>query len=290
MPRIGFVGVGDMGGPMARHLVDDDHEVSVYDVDRSAQTAAVDAGAAGADSAAAAVDGADLVFLSLPGPKNVLNVVDEIESSISKGAVLVDTTTSRPTTTNALADRLASRSVAVLGAPVSGGPSGAQTGTLTFIVGGDPAVLEACEPVLDAVADEVFHVGESPGDGHAAKLLNNYLTYTGLVATSEAVVLGETAGLDAQQLVDVFSASTGRNRATEETFPEEVLSGTYGYGFPLKLAEKDTRLFTEFARDQDAPVLLGHVIHHLLGYARSVQGDDADRARVYDFLESVMTR
>lgn len=290
MVRIGFVGVGDMGGPMATHLLEDGHEVRVFDVDSEAQSRAVDAGAVDGGSAVGAVEDADVVVLSLPRPDDVRAVVDRIESSLAPGAVLVDTTTSRPALTNDLADRLASRSVSVLGAPVSGGPSGAEAGTLTLIVGGDRNVLDECEPVLRAFAADVFHVGDSPGDGHAAKLLNNALTYTALVATSEAVVLGEQAGLDGRQLVDVFSASTGRNRATEETFPEEILPGEYGYGFPLELAEKDTRLFTEFARDQDVPVVLGHVTHHLLGYARSVEGDDADRARVYEFLQSVMTR
>jgi 3-hydroxyisobutyrate dehydrogenase len=290
MARIGFIGVGDMGGPMVRHLVDAGHDVRAFDRDDAALSAVVDAGATDGESAAGAVEGADIVLLSLPSPDEVTSVIDRIESALASGTVLVDTTTSRPATTNAIAGRLASQSVEVLGAPVSGGPSGAAAGTLTLIVGGDRAVLDACKPVLDAFADELFHVGDDPGDGHAAKLLNNYLTYTALVATSEAVVLGENAGLDGRQLVDVFSASTGRNRATEETFPEEILTGEYGYGFPLELAEKDTRLFTEFAREQDTPVLLGHVTHHLLGYARSVEGDDADRARVYEFLESVMTR
>lgn len=215
MTRIGFVGLGDMGGPMATHLVDAGHEVQAFDVEATALSTAVDAGALEAGSAPAAVEGADLVVLSLPGPDDVATVVDRIEPALESGAVLVDTTTSRPATTNAIAERLAAASVDVLGAPVSGGPSGATAGTLTLIVGGDGGVLEACRPVLNAFAAEVFHVGDDPGDGHAAKLLNNYLTYTALVATSEAVVLGENAGLDGRQLVDVFSASTGRNRTAK---------------------------------------------------------------------------
>lgn len=287
MARIGFVGVGDMGGPICGHLVDAGHDVTAFDIDDAALDAAVEAGASRADSVSAVAADADAVVLSLPGPAEVAAVVDDLEPALEAGTVLIDTTTSRPALSNALADRLGERGVDVVGAPVSGGPHGARDGTLSVMVGGEPEVADACEPILAAFSTERFHVGESPGDGHATKLLNNYLSYTALVATSEAVVLGASAGLDPAQLVDVFSASTGRNSATEHKFPNLILAGE-DHGFPLALSEKDTRLFTEFARDQDVPVMLGHVTHHLIGYARRAEGDDADLTRLYDFLESVM--
>jgi 3-hydroxyisobutyrate dehydrogenase-like beta-hydroxyacid dehydrogenase len=289
MARLGFVGVGDMGGPMAAHLVDAGHDVTAFDLDDVALDAAVETGATRGDSAAAVATDADVVLLSLPGPAEVETVVDDLEPALERGTVLVDTTTSRPALTNRLAGRLDDRSVEMVGAPVSGGPHGAQAGTLSVMVGGEPAVVEAVDPILEAFSTERFQMGPAPGDGHATKLLNNYLSYTALVATSEAVILGASAGLDPGQLVSVFSASTGRNSATDYKFPELILAGE-DHGFPLALSEKDTRLFTEFARDQDVPVMLGHVTHHLLGYARRAEGDDADLTRVYDFLESVMTR
>lgn len=287
MARIGFVGVGDMGGPMVAHLVDADHDVTAFDIDDGALDAAVANGATRGESASAVVTDADVVILSLPGPQEVETVVDEIESTLDEGTVMIDTTTSRPALSNSIGDRLANRGVDVVGAPVSGGPHGAQAGTLSVMLGGDPAVAEAIDPILAAFSTERFHVGESPGDGHATKLLNNYLSYTALVATSEAVILGTAAGLDPEQLVSVFSASTGRNSATDYKFPSLILAGE-DHGFPLALSEKDTRLFTEFARDQDVPVMLGHVTHHLMGYARRAEGDDADLTRIYAFLESVM--
>lgn len=180
--------------------------------------------------------------------------------------------------------------VDVLDASISGGKRGAQDTTLSVMVGGNGAVYEACEPLFEAFVIDCFHASNSPGHGHAVKLINNYLSYTALLATSEAVILGKNAGLDPKQLVEMFSASTGRNSATEDKISNQVLTGDYDTGFPLKLTEKDVRLFTKFAEDQETPVLLGYVIRLLVSYARSVEGEDGDMTRVYDFLEAVMTR
>lgn len=290
MVTIGFIGLGDMGGPIVRHLVDAGHDVSAFDIDDAALDAAAEAGATPAASSAGAASGVDVVFLSLPGPNAVEQVVSEIADALDPGAVLVDLTTSIPRTTDSIAEDLSGREVAVLGAPISGGKRGAREATLSVMVGGDGAIYEACRPVFETFAPDCFHVGDAPGHGHAVKLLNNFLSYNALLATSEAVLLGRNAGLDPRLLVDVFSASTGRNSATEDKLPNQVLTGEYDTGFPLSLTEKDVRLFTQFADDQDTPVLLGTVTRQLVGYARSMEGDDGDMTRVYDFMEAVMTR
>ncbi|MFB6157920.1 MAG: NAD(P)-dependent oxidoreductase [Haloferacaceae archaeon] len=286
MTRVGFVGLGRMGGPMAAHLTDD-HRVAGFDVREEAVEAFAEAGGTPAATAADAAADAEVVFLSLPGPDEVEAVVDEVGDALDPDAVLVDLTTSTPGTTEAVADRLAAD---VLGAPVSGGVSGAERGTLTVMVGGDPAVLEACRPLLEAFAADVFHLGDGPGDGHAAKLLNNYLSTTALLASSEALALGRRAGLDGETLVELFSASSGRNSATEDKLPEQVLTGDYDLGFTLGLTEKDIRLLGSFAEEQDAPLLLAGVVRNLVGYARSDHGGDADMTRVYDFVERRMER
>jgi 3-hydroxyisobutyrate dehydrogenase-like beta-hydroxyacid dehydrogenase len=290
MPTVGFIGLGDMGGPMATHLVEDGTDVTAFDLVDERVEALADAGARPAASAANAVEGADVVFLSLPGPEEVEAVVDDIEGALEPGTALVDTTTSTPETTEVLADRLGERGVDVLSAPVSGGKHGAQAATLSVMVGGDRAVFEACRPLFEPFAADVFYVGDGPGDGHAVKLLNNYLSYTALVATSEAVVLGEVAGLDRERLIEVFDVSSGRNSSTAEKFPEQVLTGEYDTGFPLELTEKDVRLFAQFGEECGTPLLLGTVVRHLVGYARSHQGDDADMTRIYDFVEAMMRR
>lgn len=290
MVRIGFIGLGDMGGPIVQHLVDGGYDVTAFDIDDDALDAASDAGATPANSSEALAASSDVVFLTLPDPSAVEGVVGEIRDELKPGSVVVDMTTSLPAVTNAVAADLDSRSVDVLGAPISGGKHGAQEATLSVMVGGDVAVYEACEPLFETFAPDRFHVGKTPGDGHAAKLLNNFLSYNSLLAASEAVILGQNAGLDRAQLLKLFSASTGRSSATDDKLPNQVLTGDYDTGFPLSLTEKDVRLFTEFAETQETPVLLGYVTRLLVGYARSTEGDDADMTAVYDFLERVMQR
>lgn len=289
MADVGFIGLGEMGGPMAEHLLDG-NDMTAFDVDESAVERLEEMGATPAAEAADAVTGSDVVFLSLPTPDTVEHIVDEAADAFESGAVLVDLSTSTPSTTDCLADRLANRDVDVLGAPVSGGKSGAKAGSLSVMVGGDGSVYEACLPLFETFADDVFYVGEDPGHGHAVKLLNNYLSFTGLLAASEAVALGRAAGLDGETLVEAFNASSGRNSATEDKLPEYVLTGTYDMGFPLELMEKDIRLFAEFGKAHDAPVLLGDVVRNLVGYARAQQGGEADMTRVYDFFEEKIAR
>lgn len=289
MVAVGVIGLGQMGGPITEHLLTD-HDVTVFDLDRSAVDRLAADGATPVETAADAVDGADVVFLSLPTPDIVEAIAEETASAFDSGSVLVDLSTSTPSTTGRVAELLADHDVDVLGAPVSGGPSGAEAGTLSVMVGGDEAVYEATLPIFESFASDVFHVGDEPGHGHAVKLLNNYLSFAGFLATSEAVALGRSAGLDGETLVDVFSAGSGRNSATEQKFPEYVLSETYDMGFSLKLMEKDIRLFQEFAEANDASALLGGVVRNLVGYARTQQGGDADMTRAYEFVERQMTR
>lgn len=287
MVSIGFIGLGNMGGPMAEHLLDAGHDLTVYDVDSDARSRLGEAGATVADSPAAAAAASEVVVLSLPTPDTVVDVVtgeDGVVEGIREGATLVDTTTSTPGTTNDLADLLAERDVTVLGAPVSGGTSGAREGTLTTMVGGDPATFEACRKVFSAYATDVYHVGDSPGDGHVVKLLNNYLSFLGMVGASEAVALGERAGLDAETMVDIFNRSTGRNAATEDKFPDQIIPERYDLGFPLALMHKDLRLFGRFADESDAPVLLGDTVRNVVGYARADMGDDADMSEIYKYI------
>ncbi|MEY7851752.1 NAD(P)-dependent oxidoreductase [Natrarchaeobius sp. A-rgal3] len=288
MAKIGFIGLGVMGGAMARNLAGAGYDVTAYDLDDDAVSAVVDAGATGASTSEAAVAGAEVVFLSLPSPDVVTAVVDDIEDSLEAGAVLVDLTTSTPETTNEVADRLSNRDVDVLGAPVSGGASGAEAATLTIMAGGDRAVYDVCEELFEAIGTDVYYVGSQPGHGHAVKLLNNYLSFTALLASSEAVILGTAAGLDPEILVDVFSVSSGRNSATQDKIPNQVLTGEYDNGFKLSLMEKDMHLLSEFSDDQDVPLLIAETIETLITYTRLREGGDGDMTRTYDLLESLM--
>jgi 3-hydroxyisobutyrate dehydrogenase len=287
MVAVGFIGLGNMGGPMAEHLLDAGHDLTVYDLDPDARAALAEVGADIGETPADVAAASEVTILSLPTPDVVREVVtgeDGVIEGITEGATLVDTTTSTPGTTADIAAALEEKGVTVLGAPVSGGTSGAREGTLTTMVGGDRASYEACTEVFSAYAADIYHVGDAPGDGHVAKLLNNYLSFLGMVGASEAVALGERAGLEAETLVDIFNRSTGRNAATEDKFPNEIIPERYDLGFTLALMHKDIRLFSQFANESDAPVLLGDTVANLVGYARSELGDDADMSEIYRFM------
>lgn len=289
MTEIGFIGLGTMGGPIARHLVEAGHDVTAFDLRSSALADAEEVGARTASAAGAAVEEAAVVFLSLPGPTEVEAVVDEIGEVLPSDSILVDLTTSTPETTERMAEQLARRDVEVLGAPVSGGASGARAGTLSVMMGGDRAAYETCKPLVETFADEVFYLGASPGAGHAVKLLNNYLSFSGYLAACEAAVLGRHYGLDFDRMLEVFNASTGRNVATEDKLPNYVATDSE-MGFRLELMEKDLRLLTSFADSCDAPLMLGSVVRQEVGFARSAFDNEADIARLYDFVEDVMVR
>lgn len=288
MATLGFIGLGRMGGPMATHLVRDGHEVVVFDRRTEAIEAVEAAGGSGADSTAAVGEATDVIFLSLPGPKEVKAVVSDLEGAVEPGTVVVDTTTSTPETTRRVAERLADSGATVLGSPVSGGTSGAEGGTLTAMVSGDRAAFEASREYFDAFAANVFHVGDDPGHGHAVKLLNNYLSCTALLATSEAIVLGQQIGLDMETMCEIFNVSSGRNSATEDKFPDAIAKGR-GVGFALELMEKDIRLLLEFAEDNRTPLLIANVVRSQIGRTRNRYGDDGDMTDVYDYLREVMT-
>lgn len=288
MSSLGFIGLGAMGGPIAQNLVSAGHDVTVFDLDDDALQAVAETGATAAASSAEAAADAEVVFLSLPGPDNVEAVVTEIESSLDDGSILVDLTTSTPDTTNGIADLLADQGIHVLGAPVSGGASGAKDATLSVMVGGEESVFEVCKPLFESIGTDIFHVGDKPGHGHAVKLLNNYLSNIGLIAASEAVILGDAVGLDRKTLVDVFSVSSGRNSATQDKIPNQVLTGEYNVGFKIGLMEKDMRLLSEFANNQQIPLLVGNIARDITGYTKTKKGYNGDMSHIYDFLEEVM--
>lgn len=291
MPNIGFIGLGTMGGPMAKHLVDAGYDLTVYDIDNDAVAKLTEAGASAVSSPAAVGNQSTVVFTSLPRPEHVEQVVkgdNGLEMGLEAGDVLVDLSTSTPGTTDQIADDLADTDATMLGAPVSGGRAGADEGTLSVMVGGDGAVLEACQPYLSTFAKEVIHVGDEPSHGHAMKLLQNYLNFTAMVATSEATVLGEKAGLDMGTMLEVFNASSARSVATEVKFPEHVLPETYDRGFTLALTEKDISLLGKYAEEYNASLMLGMTVRNLIGFARSDLGGESDQTRLYEYFKKAM--
>lgn len=288
--EIGFVGLGAMGSAMARNLIDEGYSVTVFDLDEDAQASVVEAGGMPGETAAAVANGSDIVFLSLPTPEIVETVVlgeDGIGQVLRSGDVLVDASTSRPDLTRDIATILAEKDVDVLSAPVSGGPSGAETGELSMMVGGPRPSFERSKPLLDVLASDVIYVGEEPAHGHALKLVNNYLKFTSMVSAAEAFVIGQSAGLDLETQLDVVNRSSGRSGSTESTYPSFIETGTFDSGFSMGLMNKDMKLFAEWAAESDVPLPVANVIQQHLRLIGRFEGEDVDYTRMYNFYEAM---
>lgn len=248
--KIGFIGLGNMGGYMARNLVAAGHEVVAADLDPAKVQAVVDAGATPASSAIQAATGAQLVLTSLPGPKQVEAVGAEILPAMDPGSVWVDLSTNDLDCARRIAAAAADAGVAVLDAPVTGGWEGAAAGSLAVLVGGDPAAFAVAEPVLRAIGDKVDHLGPH-GAGYVAKISQVMLCYLNSVSLTEALMLGVKGGVDPAKMLDIIQNSTGRSYVGERYGPE-ILNGGYDQTFALGLAAKDLRLATSLAAAVDA--------------------------------------
>jgi 3-hydroxyisobutyrate dehydrogenase len=243
---IGFIGLGNMGLPMARRLVAagyqvrgfDPAEKAMRDFGRSAEgpgeaLAAADPAAAGA--------GAGAVILMLPDSNVVESVVLGQLAGLPPGSTIIDMSSSDPARTRALAQRLAAAGVTLIDAPVSGGVGGAQAGTLTVMVGGPDAAYERFKPVLSAMGSRVMHAGGT-GCGHAVKALNNLMSAANLLVASEALIAGQRFGLDPAVMLDIINGSSGRSNATENKWPNFVLPEKFEAGFAVRLMVKDIKL------------------------------------------------
>ncbi len=239
--EIGFVGLGNMGLPMARRLLEAGHRVRGFDAAPAARArfAALD-GAVAAGDAAQAAAGAGVLVLMLPTSAVVRAVLvdDGALEALPAGATVVDMSSSEPLETRELARLAARRGVALVDAPVSGGVRGAEAGTLTIMAGGPADRVEAVRPLLDALGSRIVHAGEV-GAGHALKAINNLLSATHLLASSEALRIGRAFGLDPARMLEAINGSSGRSWSTEHKLPDFVLTETYASGFGLRLMVKD---------------------------------------------------
>jgi 3-hydroxyisobutyrate dehydrogenase-like beta-hydroxyacid dehydrogenase len=254
---IGFIGVGTMGQHMATNLQRAGHDLVVYDIRREAAEKHLEAGAVWADNPAVLAARVDVVFTSLPAPADVELVAlgdNGILEGIRAGSVWFDLSTNSPAVVRSLHKTFAERGVAMLDAPVSGGPRGAETGMLALWVGGDRAVFDQYKPVLDAIGDEPYYVGEI-GAGTIAKLVHNCAGYAIQTALAEVMTMGVKAGVDPMTLFKAIrNGATGRRR-TFDRLAEGFLPGVFDPpSFALRLAHKDVRLATEVGREYNVPM------------------------------------
>jgi 3-hydroxyisobutyrate dehydrogenase-like beta-hydroxyacid dehydrogenase len=274
---IGFVGLGQMGGPMSRRLLAAGHELVAYDEREEAVQALVPEGAQPAGSPAEVAERAEVVLVSLPTPEVVRAVALGRDGLIQGSAMrtYVDLSTTGQAVAMEVAAALAGRGVVTLDAPVSGGVRGAREGTLAVMAAGPTAELERVRPLLE-VFGRVFHVGERPGLGQLMKLANNFLSATAIVATAEAIALGVRGGLDPATMIAVINASTGRNTASEDKFPRQVLTGSYAAGFTAGLLTKDLGLCAAAAAALEVPMPVAAEVYARWQRAVAELGPEAD--------------
>ena len=285
---VGFIGLGAMGSQMAARLHDHLNELVVFDTRDETMTSLVAQGAVSCTSPADVAQRCTTVFVSLPTPEIVSDVVVGPNGLLAgKGALTtyVDLSTTGPTVAAQVASALSGAGIGYLDAPVSGGPGGAEKGTLTIIASGQRALFDELEPLFRVLGTNVFHVGDQPGQGQLTKILNNLMSACAIAITGEAVALGVKGGLDPARLLEVINVSSGRNTASADKFPRCVLPRTFDFGFRMKLMLKDVGLCLQEASQQKVPMVLGSTIQQLWSIGDAGAASDADCTELAKLFE-----
>lgn len=283
-----FIGLGNMGEPMARNLLQAGYDVAVVPHRRREPADRLAAeGARVMNSPAEAAVGADFVVTMVPNlPQIEESVFGErgFAKHAKPGMVLINMSTVSPSGIQELAARLEPHGVSVCDAPVSGGPFRATDGTLTIMAGAAADVFAKAKPILDVLGENIFHTGEL-GTGQVAKLCNNMLGATLMAINSEVLTMGVKAGVDAQTLREIILKSTGANFQLEHWMPKNVLLDQYEPGFALKLMYKDIGLARDMAKEQGVPMFIGNLVHELYGQFMNSEGKDKDFSVISTFYQ-----
>ncbi len=284
--RIGFIGLGNMGFPMARRLIQENHDVIAFDTSGAALESIVALGAQAASSSKEVSDRAETVMASLPSPAASLEVATGAAGVIEGSRVkrYVDLSTVGSGTAVQIHGLLAERNIAAIDSPVSGGVSGADRGALAVMVSGPRHEFDVVRTVLEAIG-RPFYIGEQPGSAQTMKLANNMLAANVLVATVEVVVMGVKSGLDPGVMIEVLNAGSGATSASRDKFPRAILPRTFDYGFATGLMVKDVRLYLDEAKALGVPVDVAAAIGRLWEAAARDQGADSDFTTVIKPLE-----
>ena len=254
--KIAFIGTGNIGNPMARHVLEAGHQLTVHDLNRESTINLEEMGATFAPTPQAAADGSAVIFTSLPGPREVEAVAlgpQSILEGAQAGAVYVDLSTSSPSLARRIYDEYKARGVHALDAPVSGGVPGAEAATLAVMVGGDRDAFEKVTPVLRAIGDKLIYCGP-PGSGMVCKICNNLVTMSLAAFLPEVLTLGVEAGVDLKTVARAITSGSGNNWVLEGKFPTTLFRGNFDPGFTLNLAAKDVHLATELGRELGLPM------------------------------------
>lgn len=275
--EIGFIGLGKMGFPMARRLIEAGHTLTVYDAQKAAIDRLVALGASAASSPKDVADKTETVMTSLPSLQISLDVATGTSGVIegSKVKRLVDLSTTGSQMAVKIHGLLATKNIVQVDSPVSGGIAGAEKGTLAVMVSGPRQDFDLVKPALDIIG-KVFFIGEKPGSGQTMKLANNYLSATAMVATSEAIVMGVKAGLDPALMIDVINAGSGMNTASRDKFPKAVLPRSFDFGFATGLMVKDVRLALEEMKGLGLQMEVAEAVGRLWETIIAAEGAESD--------------
>ena len=293
--KAGFIGVGNMGNPMAANLIRAGHQLTVHDLRRETAINLLEMGAQWADSPREAVPGNEVVFTSLPVPRDVEAVVLGEKGTLegaADGSIFVDLSTNSPAMVRRLHQECAAKGVTLVDAPVSGGVYGAAAATLAVMVGGDEAVFHRLKPTLDAIGSHVVYCGPI-GCGAICKICNNLMSMGTGSLLSEALTLGVKAGVDLGVLADVISNGSGGCKRLTEKFPRYLFKGNFEPGFSTALAAKDVRLATDLGREYGIPMELANIIdqRHVEAMHRGWGAEDSDAvARIQEERAGVQLR
>ena len=280
--NIGFIGIGNMGGPVSKNLAAAGYHIVGYDIAGTAER--VPEGATVGRNAGDVATRSDIIMMSLPDGNVVQEVTEEIIATNDRRTTpIVDISTSGVAAARAASARCHDSEMEFYDAPVSGGVPGAVAGTISIMFAGSEEAFKRLKPVLETIG-KPFLVGSEPGQGQAMKVLNNFLSATSMIATSEAIAFGEAVGLDLQLIVDVLNVSSGRNDATVTKFPTSIIPKTYDRGFTAKLLQKDIDLYRAAQDDAGTQNRVSKEI--VEGFREFYNADpDADITRIYPFVK-----
>jgi 3-hydroxyisobutyrate dehydrogenase-like beta-hydroxyacid dehydrogenase len=263
--KIGFIGIGQMGRHMSRHILEGGYEVVLHDLEKKAAAPLLEKGASWADSPKEVAKACRIVFSCLPSPQSVEKVVfgkNGLKEAWKTGDIYIDMSTNSPSTIRHIAEDARAIGVGVLDAPVSGGTKGAELATLAIMVGGDPATLEKVRKILETMGKRIFAVGPV-GCGNIAKLVNNLISLTTTAVNAEGFVMGVKAGIDPQVLWEIIRASTGNSYSLEQ-IPSTIFKGDFEPGFKVSLGRKDMGLALELSQETGVPLAIGRAVHRML--------------------------
>lgn len=286
---LGFIGCGHMGGAMALRLIEGGYSLVVCDPDAAVLAPLVAKGAIAVATPREVADRADIAFACLPSQKISRDVAFGADGVVHGKAIriYIESSTIGQSTIGEIAEKLAAGNIAVLDMPVSGGPSWARDGKLTTILSGPKDARDHVTPVLARLAGRTIVVGDKPGLAQVAKIVNNALSLTAMMITSEAMVAGVKAGVDADALVDVINAGTGRNSATVDKFPKAILPRTFAYGGPVSMGIKDMALYCDLGRGLQASTPIGERVAELWQIITDDIGADSDLTEMVRHFEKI---